>query len=159
MAVDIAEKIFERLAIRIRIDKHEPAPLTDADFLQAVGFFAYRRKIPLAWHFFQLAVQLPGPAMEGAAKRLLTFFVIIANSPATVHTAVGKRLDLVFGDPDNQKGKSRDIIDESIADFLYIILVASHLPDAFPEPLDFPVMFFLGPVTADLDGGNTRFHR
>jgi hypothetical protein len=45
-----------------------------------------------------------------------------------------------------------------IADFLDVILVASHLPDAFPEPLDLAVMLFLGPVAADLDGGDAGLH-
>jgi len=59
MPVDVAKEIFQRLAIGIGIDEHEPAPFADADFLQTMGFLADRRKIPLAGHFLQFAVQLP----------------------------------------------------------------------------------------------------
>jgi len=96
--------------------------------------------------------------MKRAAQGLLALLVIVANRPASMHAAVRKGLDLVFGDADNQKGKLGNIIDECIADFLDVVLVAGHLPHALPQPLDFAVMLFLGPVAADLDGGHTWFH-
>ena len=60
--------------------------------------------------------------MERAAQRLLALFVIVANRPAAVHTAVRECLDLVFRHPDHQKGQLGNIVDERVADILDFIL-------------------------------------
>ncbi len=85
--------------------------------------------------------------------------MVVAQRPAAMQAGVGERLDLVRRGPDDQERQTGDVIDMGIADRGDVILVAGHLPDPFPQPLDLALVLFAGPVPVRGNLRCTRRHR
>ena len=158
VAVDIAEEMLKRFSVRVRIDEHEAAPVADRDWGKRIFLFGHAREIPVAGHFLELAIEVPRPAVERAAQHLEALTVRIAQLAAAVEAGVGESLDragaITRGIAHEDEGQAGDLVDVRIADIGNVVLVAGHLPNALPQPLDFAVVLFAGVVAVRGDLGH-----
>ena len=136
----VAQVVGQRRGIAVGVDEHEPVPGVDQSLGQPVVGHVHIGKVPLAGDLPQRAVELPAPAVEGAAKAGRAPPVVLAQLAAPVQAGVAVGLDLVGGGADNQERQVRDVIDVVVADLGDLFGEAGELPRAAPQSLDFQVM-------------------
>ena len=154
--VDIAEEVLEGFRLVVRVDEHPPTPAPHAHRRQAVRLRAHRREIPLARHFLQRAVDAPVPAVERAAKAVQPLAVLGQQRPPAVEAGIGEGLDLVRPGAHHDVGKMRDIIDMTVAHVRNVVLMAGHLPNPLPQPLDLQIEEIARVIDARIDDRRPR---
>ena len=145
---EVAQVVGQWRGVPVGVDEHEAVPDADQGFGQPVVGHVHIGKVPLAGDLPQRAVELPAPAVEGAAKAGRAPPVVLAQLAAPVQAGVAVGLDLVGGGADDQERQVRDVVDVVVADLGDLFLQASELPHAAPQPLDFKVVDVLRVVDA-----------
>jgi len=144
----VAQVIGERRGVAVGVDEHEAVPGADQGFGQPVIGHIDIGEVPLAGDLPHRAVELPAPAVEGAAKAGRAPPVVLAQLAAPVQAGVAVGLDLAGSGADDQERQVCDVVDVVIADLGNLLREAGELPRAAPQPLDFKVMDILRVVHA-----------
>ena len=64
---------------------------------------------------------------------------------------IGESLDLVLSCPNDDVGQAGNVIDQRVAYIRDVILMASQLPDALPEPFNFKIKKVPGIIDTRVD--------
>ena len=103
------------------------------DLLEGMGFLGNGREIPVAGHFVEFAVELPGPAVERTAQVVQTFLILMQNLPAAMQAGVGEGMELILTAAHNDVGKIGDVVLVTVADIGDVVFVTGQLPGALPD--------------------------
>ena len=134
--------ILKGPGIFIRVDKNKPTQATQQYLRQAVGFSGNRGEIPMAGNFFQGTIDVPCPAVKGAAEFMSPFAIVYFQHSAAMQAGIVKCLEFILIGAHNNIIKVRDLLDIIVTDFWNIILMTGHLPDSLPDLFDFKIVKF-----------------
>jgi hypothetical protein len=148
---EVAEKLLQRFGVRVHADEDPAAPHRDADLGERQVDPLQVLEVPRTRDVDELALQVPGEAVEGTAKLGDAARTLTQQSPAVQARVVEGANPVVIGPDDDQRGV-RDLVDHTVAAVGDLLLAARDLPHALPHAGDLAVVPVLRDVPVDVDG-------
>ena len=161
MRIEPFQESRKRLRVPIGVDEDQPSPTTDLRLAQAVILLVDVREIPFTGNLLHRPVEIPAPAVEGAAQISRAAPIRFAQQTPPVQARIAIGLDVLraLAGSHDQEREMRDVVDIVVADVRDLVLVAGELPDTTPELLDLQVMKLFRVVDARRNDRVARRHR
>ncbi len=135
MSRQLFEIVLERCAVGIEVDEHEAAPGRDLRLGQSESLVLDLGEVPAAGHVAELALEVPGEAVEGAADPLEPARLVAQpRSAMEAGVVIGAQVPVARAQDD--EGIVGEIVDEGIARRGHVLDPPGDLPDPPPESLD-----------------------